>query len=121
MRDAIGVAILGVMRMDADRGIDIGVAFGDGDGLAVAFDRADRADRDYRAQPAARARSRIASVSSRSLRVGEMAMGIGQVKWVSYDDFLTRVTSLSGRGSFSRRGNRAVGGFTLWPGLKPSP
>ena len=50
LRDAIVVAILGVMRMDADRGIDVGVAFGDRDGLAIAFDRADRADRDHRAQ-----------------------------------------------------------------------
>lgn len=50
LRDAIVVAIAGVMRMDADRGIDVGIAFGDGDGFAIAFDRTDRANGNHVAQ-----------------------------------------------------------------------
>ena len=91
LRDAIVVAILGVVRMDADRRIDIGVAFRDGDGLAVAFDRADRADRDYRAQAGgARAFQDRFGIAAQ-LGVGEMAVRIGQVQMGSFRHFLSGV------------------------------
>src|SRR3984957_5769182 len=50
LRDPIVVAVLRVMGMDADRGKDIRIALGDSDGFAIAFDGADRANRDYQAE-----------------------------------------------------------------------
>src|SRR5260221_9151708 len=50
LRDASVVAVFRVMRMYADRGIDVRIALGDGDGLAIAFDRAEGTNRDHQAQ-----------------------------------------------------------------------
>ncbi len=75
--DTIGVAVLGVMRMHADGGIDVGIALGDRDGFAIAFDRANRANGNHCAQSRFTGAPEDGVQITAQLGVGEMAMRVG--------------------------------------------
>jgi hypothetical protein len=99
--DARFGAFAGIMRMDADRGVNSGVTFRQFDGQAVVFDTADGADRDQGPDPRTRCPfDNLIGIISQPY-VSQMTMAIRDVQG--------RIQALVR----SIRGNSATGDFTL--------